>query len=279
MSNLINGFCLLTVQADAFTVTPDLLTTAPNGILALEGNDRVTGSSGDDAINGNQGNDTLQGESGADRIWGGQDLDFLAGGEGNDTINGNKGSDIVLGGDGDDLLRGGQESDALTGEAGDDSLFGDKGSDLLAGGTGQDLFVLSVPDEVTETELDGILDFNASEMDQIGLPPNLTEADLLLQPVSLAVDQALLDNVINLAETQGFIVTPELISLITPEFIRQTILENTGIDIDPDGDNVLAGTSITVASTNQTIAQAINVTPTDLSGAFVTLSEEQFAFG
>jgi hypothetical protein len=43
MSNLINGFCLLTAQADVFTVTLDLLTTAPNGILALEGNDLVTG--------------------------------------------------------------------------------------------------------------------------------------------------------------------------------------------------------------------------------------------
>ncbi|MGB3401918.1 MAG: calcium-binding protein [Microcoleaceae cyanobacterium] len=277
MSNLINGFCLLTAQSDTFTITPDLLTTAPNGILALEGDDLVTGSSGDDTINGNQGNDTLQGASGADRIWGGQDLDFLSGDGGNDTINGNKGNDIILGGDGSDLLRGGQETDALTGESGDDSLFGDKGSDFLAGGLGQDLFVVSIPDDTTE--FDAILDFNITEGDRVGLPPNLTESDLLLQPVNLPVDQALLNNVISLAATQGLNITPELVSLVTPEVIRQIIIDNTGVDIDPDGDNILTGTSITVASTNQTIAQIVNVVPTDLSAAFITLSEEQLSIG
>ncbi len=277
MSNLLNGFCLLTDENDTFTITPDNLTTAPNGILALAGNDLVTGSSGDDTINGNQGNDTLQGESGADRMWGGQDLDFLSGNGGNDTINGNKGNDILFGGDGDDLLRGGQDTDALTGEAGDDTLFGDRGFDFLAGGAGQDLFVLSAGDEVTE--FDAILDFNTSEMDKIGLPPNLTGSDLLLQPVSLPIDRALLDNAISLAETQGLNITPELANLITPAVIRQIILDNTGVDVDPDGDNILTGTSITVASTNQTIAQVINVAPTEISGAFLTLSEEQLAIG
>lgn len=277
MSNLVNGFCLLTAESDRFTITPDLLTTAPNGILALEGDDLVTGSSGEDTINGNQGNDTLQGESGADRMWGGQDLDFLSGGEGNDIINGNKGNDIVFGGDGDDVLRGGQDTDALTGEAGDDTLFGDKGSDVLAGGAGQDLFVVSIPDDATE--FDGILDFNTTEADQIGLPPNLTETDLLLQPVNLPIDQALLDNVISIAETQGLSITPELIGLITPEVIRQIVIENTGVDIDPDGDNILTGTSVTVASTNQTLAQIVNVVPSDLSGVFITLSEAQLSIG
>jgi Ca2+-binding RTX toxin-like protein len=277
MSNLVNGFCLLTGQSDTFTITPDLLTTAPNGILALEGDDLVTGSSGDDTINGNQGNDTLQGASGADRIWGGQDLDYLSGDGGNDTLNGNKGNDIILGGEGQDLLRGGQETDALTGGNGDDSLFGDKGSDFLAGGLGQDLFVVSIADDAAE--FDAILDFNATEADQVGLPPNLTESDLLLQAVNLPLNQALLENVISLAATQGVNITPELVSLITPEVIRQIVIDNTGVDIDPDGDNILTGTSVTVASTNQTIAQIVNVMPSDLSGAFITLSEEQLSIG
>ncbi|MGB3534419.1 MAG: hypothetical protein WBA13_13000 [Microcoleaceae cyanobacterium] len=277
MSNLFNGFCLLTTQNDTFTITSDLLTTAPNGILALEGDDLVVGSSGNDTINGNQGNDTLQGESGADRMFGGQDLDFLSGGAGIDTINGNKGNDILFGGDGDDVLRGGQGIDGLTGEAGNDSLFGDKGSDFLAGGAGEDLFVLSVADE--STEFDAILDFNVSEIDQLGLPPNLTEADLLLQPVSLPIDQALLTDVLSLAETQGLTITPVLAGLVTPAVIRQIVRENTGVDIDPDGDNILTGTSITVASTNQTIAQVINAVPTEISGSFITLSEEQLSIG
>ena len=277
MSNFVDGFCLLTDENETFTITPDLLTTAPNGILALAGDDAVTGSSGNDRINGNSGNDTLEGNSGADRLWGGQDLDFLFGGSGDDILNGNKGNDVIAGGEGNDILRGGQETDAITGEAGDDTIFGDRGSDVVVGGSGRDLMVISLPDDTSE--IDAILDFQTAEADQIGLPPELTEADLLLQPFSLSVDQALLDELVELAEAQGIVIPTELIGFVTPEFIRQTMIDIVGVDIDPDGDNMLTGTSVTVAETNQTIAQVVNVMPTDLAGAFVTLSAEQLAIG
>ncbi|MCT7961843.1 hypothetical protein NG791_14295 [Laspinema sp. D1] len=140
------------------------------GLRALEGDDRILGSSGSDIANGNQGNDTLVGGEGNDYFRGGRENDVIDGGTGNDVLNGNLGDDTVQGGAGDDLLRGGQGNDMLYGDAGRDVLIGDMGSDFLSGGADADDFILrgDVSGQNAATA-DRILDFNAAQGDLIKL--------------------------------------------------------------------------------------------------------------
>jgi subtilisin family serine protease len=133
-SNIFNAYFLLTYDDDDFVMTPGLLADAPQGLLALEGNDVVEGSSESDIMNGNQGDDFLVGNGGNDTIWGGKDKDDIYGDDGNDNLNGNMGDDFVSGGAGDDIVRGGKDNDTLMGGNGNDQLFGDIGRDRLNGG-------------------------------------------------------------------------------------------------------------------------------------------------
>ncbi len=107
------------------------LTGGPNGVqvLALGGDDTVTGSAFNDDLNGGPGNDTIKGEDGND---------IVSGDEGNDTLEGGNGDDTVDGGTGNDSLKGDAGNDTLRGSDGDDSLYGGPGDDVLNGGNGED---------------------------------------------------------------------------------------------------------------------------------------------
>ncbi|MFB2978225.1 S8 family serine peptidase [Microseira sp. BLCC-F43] len=154
-SNVFNGFFHLSSDHDSFEIAPGVLADSPLGLLALDGNDTVEGSSESDIINGNQGDDFLGGNGGNDTIWGGKNNDDIFGDAGNDNLNGNIGDDFVAGGSGDDTVRGGKDNDDLLGGSGNDQVFGDIGSDrlhgygtsgieydTLTGGTDSDTFVL-----------------------------------------------------------------------------------------------------------------------------------------
>ena len=65
----------------------------PNGILALDGNDKVLGRGGSDKACGGGGADVLKGQDGGDR---------LLGQAGNDSLDGGPGSDTCIGGPGTD---------------------------------------------------------------------------------------------------------------------------------------------------------------------------------
>ncbi len=154
------------------------------GLRALDGNDRILGSSDDELMNGNQGRDSLAGGGGDDFLRGGKGDDDIFGEEGADILNGNFDNDIVDGGLGDDIVRGGQGDDFLRGRTGNDILIGDYGKDDLQGDAGADLFVMR-----TETALgaegnfrpeitDWILDFSNADGDAIGLTNGLDEDDL-----------------------------------------------------------------------------------------------------
>ncbi|MGF1491200.1 MAG: hypothetical protein ACFBSC_01855 [Microcoleaceae cyanobacterium] len=77
MGPTAEGFYLLSGNPDTFEITPGLLDGLPNGLLALDGDDTVTGSAEADTINGNLGNDLLILGAGNDRVWGGKNNDVI----------------------------------------------------------------------------------------------------------------------------------------------------------------------------------------------------------
>ncbi|GET38821.1 calcium-binding protein [Microseira wollei] len=268
-----DGYYGLTPGNDSFQITPGLLTRLPIGLLGLTGNDRITGSSDAEIINGNQGDDFIFGRGGDDIIYGGKDQDQLWGDEGNDTLNGNLGDDSIYGGAGNDLIRGGKGTDILRGDAGDDTLIGDFGADVLTGGSGSDLFVLR-PDTVLAepTSADLILDFDKSS-DRIGISNGLTAANLVLRQENIPINQALNDpRLVNNPEIQNLInnglVAPRTLS---PELIRQVFQSFTGIDIDPNRDGIIVGTSIELQN-GTGLGFALNVVPADLQNLMVPVS-------
>ncbi|MBE9164995.1 calcium-binding protein [Tychonema sp. LEGE 06208] len=153
-------------------------------ILALSGNDNITGTSGIDNINGMQGADTIDGGAGNDSLTGGKGSDEIDGGAGDDQIFGNNDNDTLTGGEGNDNIRGGKENDVLSGGNGDDILSGDRGQDILTGGGGSDTFILGGGQAAAArlADADVIVDFNG---DRIGLTEGNTFASLTFEAVSL----------------------------------------------------------------------------------------------
>ncbi|MCO5203381.1 MAG: hypothetical protein M9925_16995, partial [Chloroflexi bacterium] len=72
------------------TSGPDVLTLGNQGqlVLALGGDDIVSGGNGKDCIDGGDGNDLLKGDNGKDVILGGNGDDVLVGGNGKDVLDG-----------------------------------------------------------------------------------------------------------------------------------------------------------------------------------------------
>jgi hypothetical protein len=154
-------------------------------VVALAGNDDLTGWSEPDDLRGFQGEDTLDGQGGRDTLFGGGGPDILLGRAGDDSLFGQDGDDVLGGGPGGDVLDGGAGSrdranyagagtavrasladpsqntndpfgdeyvsiEGLIGSAFNDALFGDGGHNLLRGGEGEDF--LHGGDGVDEAE-------------------------------------------------------------------------------------------------------------------------------
>lgn len=174
------GYYALTPGSDNFTITPDLLINSHRGLAALDGNDRVFGSTIADLISGNQGDD------------------YLFGNDGNDLINGGRNNDSIDGGAADDILVGG---------TGQDVIWGNWGGDSLYGGEDSDLFVVQL--DIVTTDVysgDFIVDFNPAE-DMIGLRGGFTEASVQLQWVQWGT--LVKDPSTNLVLASVYAVTPE----------------------------------------------------------------------
>lgn len=165
---------LLDDFSDSFTLTPGFLAPYPNGLFALAGNDQVSGAADSERIYGNLGNDRLIANEGNDSLFGGEEDDFLSG---------NQGIDFLVGETGNDTLQGGRGPDLLLGGDGEDTLSGDFDQDTLIGGNDIDVFVLRADTAVANlAEADIIADFDIF-LDYIGLTGNLSEEDLILEPV------------------------------------------------------------------------------------------------
>jgi serralysin len=239
---------------DNVELTSGLLTNYPFGMRSLDGNDAVVGSVDGELIFGNLGQDTLLGSGGNDSLLGGRDNDIIRGQEEDDLLSGNIGNDIVEGGGGNDSLFGGQNNDALAGGDGNDTLSGDFGVDVLIGGTGQDLFVLRSDNTSSLAEFsvgggnaDVLIDLNPLE-DRIALTGGLTEANLITLELN----------------NQPVPTSPELQALIDAGLLSLP-------SIDPDGNGLVNGTLIGINGTGQFLGVALNVTPLDLQGKFISI--------
>ncbi|HIK13105.1 MAG TPA: calcium-binding protein [Oscillatoriaceae cyanobacterium M33_DOE_052] len=270
-----DGFYDFTAGDDTLTIetAPErgTIASAPQGVRALEGDDNIFGSTAADNINGNQGGDSLYGAFGDDYLRGGRDSDLVNGEDGSDILNGNKGEDFVIGGAGNDTVRGGQDADLLLGGEGNDLLIGDLGFDGLTGNAGADWFVLR-SDAIDSIGGDALLDFRAAEGDKIILTGGLTEADLTFQEKNLSIS-----DLINIFPLPGDLEIPP--EFLTPQVFRMAAQQLLGVDIDPDGNNVITGTSIVVASTGAELGFAVNVTAADMTGNFQAAPPDLLSLG
>ncbi|MEG4491065.1 S8 family serine peptidase [Microcoleus sp. D3_18_C4] len=231
---------LLDDSPNSFALTPGFLTPYPNGFFALGGNDFIVGSSDAEIISGDNGND---------RILGGGNSDTLLGGADNDLLNGGAGADFLFGDAGSDTLQGGKGGDALNGGDGSDVLVGDGGKDTLTGGLGPDTFVLRSDSAVSDpAAADVITDFN-SFVDAIGLTDNLTEADLILEEISIA--PGISNTLIKIRQSNAIL---GLVANASPQDLADTFISATtvlGNQLDQARDlGVLGGT--------QTIADSLS---------------------
>ncbi|MEG4517129.1 MULTISPECIES: S8 family serine peptidase [unclassified Microcoleus] len=231
---------LLDDSPNSFALTQGFLTPYPNGLFALGGNDFIIGWSDADRISGDNGND---------RILGGSNSDTLFGGADNDVLNGGVNSDILFGDAGSDTLQGGKGDDALNGDSGSDVLVGDGGKDTLTGGLGPDTFVLRTDSAVSDpAAADVITDFN-SFVDSIGLTDNLTEADLILEEISIA--PGISNTLIKISQSNAIL---GLVANASPQDLADTFISATtvlGNQLDQARDlGVLGGT--------QTIADSVS---------------------
>lgn len=267
-----DGYFYLTSGPDNFKLSPGLLAGLPIGLLALDGNDTVLGSSDAETINGNQGEDSIQGGGGDDLLLGGKGRDVVSGDEGNDLLNGNIGEDYVFGGAGNDTVRGGKDADILNGGDGNDVLIGDFGADLLTGGAGGDLFILRTDTVLADpNNADFILDFGVG--DRIGVTGGLAEANLVIKQQDLPLSQALGDSrILNSPELKllvdlGLININDLISEISKAF-----QDLTGVDIDPNRDGIISGTAVEL-SNGTPLGFVVNVAPGDVTGRIIPVAD------
>ncbi|PSB05656.1 peptidase S8 [filamentous cyanobacterium Phorm 46] len=238
---------LLDNNPNSLTLTPGFLTPYPNGLFALGGNDFIVGSSDADRLNGDSGNDRLLGGSNSDTLFGGVGNDLLNGGTGNDFLFGNSGSDTLQGGRGDDALYGGR---------GNDVLVGDGGTDTLTGGLGSDTFVLRSDTAVSDpAAADIITDFN-SFVDAIGLTDNLTEADLILEEISIA--PGISNTLIKISQSNAIL---GLVANASPQNLSGTFISASSVL----GNQLSQARDLGVLSGTQTIADSVsNARPDDL---------------
>ncbi|MGK7921564.1 MAG: calcium-binding protein [Trichodesmium sp.] len=229
----------------------------PGGVLALNGNDTINGSSVNDSISGGKGEDDLFGN------------------DGNDSLSGNKDTDFLDGGLGDDVLRGGKGTDLLVGGDGNDTLIGDAGVGIYQGGLGSDVYVFRTDLAGIEEDLGGVIsilpgipnsvelpnavitDFNSAE-DIIGLTGGLTKADLIFEDFNSFDEFGINANL--------------LLPFLSDEL---ELLAKTGIsvqDLDPNNDGILEGTAMRIAGTNQLLGYVLNTEFSEVAA----LPESQF---
>ncbi|MEG4815227.1 S8 family serine peptidase [Microcoleus sp. K5-D4] len=231
---------LLDDSPNSFALTPGFLTPYPNGFFALGGNDFIIGSSDADRISGDNGND---------RILGGSNSDTLLGGADNDVLNGGVSSDILFGDAGSDTLQGGKGDDALNGDFGSDVLVGDGGKDMLTGGLSPDTFVLRSDSAVTDpAAADVITDFN-SFVDSIGLTDNLTEADLILEEISIA--PGISNTLIKIRQSNAIL---GLVANASPQDLADTFISATTVL----GNQLSEARDLGILGDTQTIADSVS---------------------
>ncbi|MGF1493935.1 MAG: hypothetical protein ACFBSC_16075 [Microcoleaceae cyanobacterium] len=67
--------------------------------------------------------------------------------------------------------------------------------------------------------------------------------------------------------------------LLNPEVLRQAGIDFFGVDVDPNGDGVIEATEAFSKTTGLQVAVVWNVTPDELAGQFISLSDADLAVG
>ena len=208
-------------------------TTNLHGVLGVFSAESLTSHTdfrggGNDFIIGRSGDDLVLAGAGNDQVWLGGGNDVLLSGLGNDVADGGAGSDLMAGGAGNDRLWGGDGSDVLAGNAGDDTLNGNAGHDALIDGLGSDTLSGGPGDDWFFATRAQLLGGSGTDIDQFNGGAGFDTLALLLDPTTLAVEQAA---VANFVPGQSF--TFSSLNLTTTGIDRIVLTTQFGFDDVP----------------------------------------------
>ncbi|MFB2880140.1 calcium-binding protein [Floridanema aerugineum] len=295
----IPPFFVLTDNADNFPIEAGLLDTLPGGLLALAGNDTITGSDLADIVQGNQGDDRLILGKGDDTIFGGAGNDTIAGEQGKDFISGDVGNDIIYGGslnnqvpdladtiyggegndsifgqEGNDFLNGNQGNDYLTGGAGNDSIRGGKGADILFGQQGSDTLIGDLGQDALSG---GVAETGTTDVDVFVLQGNNTVNDLFQADIILDFSPGDKIGITNLQGGVSALVLQQFPSVSVAEFVSRLSPElraaqQSGLinfnDVASGG--VIQGTAIALTNNGPFLGIVLNQGVVQVNAALIT---------
>ncbi|MCC3424564.1 MAG: DUF11 domain-containing protein [Microcoleus sp. PH2017_01_SCD_O_A] len=178
------------------------------------------------------------------QVLGTPENDNLVGIDAADSIAGFAGDDTLAGLGGDDIIYGNKGNDILTGNSGNDNIFGGRGNDLILGGADNDRLKGNEGDDTLSGDLGRDILIGGPGSDTFVLPKNAAVTGDILP-------DAILD----------FQLGADKIGL-TEGLTQANLLLNFE----------LGNTVIKIAGSNQTLGVVVGVTPTQLSGSFVSIN-------
>ena len=178
------------------------------------------------------------------QVLGTPENDNLVGIDAADSMAGFAGDDTLAGLGGDDIIYGNKGQDILTGDSGNDNIFGGQGNDIILGGTDNDRLKGNEGDDTLSGDLGRDILIGGPGSDTFVLPRNAAvTADFL--------PDAILD----------FQLGADKIGL-TEGVTESNLLLNFA-----EGNTV-----IKIAGSNQILGLVVGVSPSQLSGSFVTIN-------
>ena len=178
------------------------------------------------------------------QVLGTPENDNLVGTDAADSIVGFAGDDTLSGLGGDDIIYGGRGNDIITGNSGNDNIFGGQGNDLILGGAGNDRLKGNEGDDTLSGDLGRDILIGGPGSDTFVLPKNAAVTGDFLP-------DAILD----------FQLGADKIGL-TEGLTQANLLLNF-----EEGNTV-----IKIAGSTQTLGVVVGVTPSQLSGSFVSIN-------
>jgi Ca2+-binding RTX toxin-like protein len=126
------------VRADSMPATACAGIAIQNVIVAMTGNDQISGTDGNDLIVGRGGNDTVNGNGGNDCVTTGTGNDRITTTGGDDWIDAGGGNNVVSAGGGANAVATGSGNDQITTGDGDDTVDAGYGNNTVTTGGGDD---------------------------------------------------------------------------------------------------------------------------------------------
>ncbi|MEG5079726.1 hypothetical protein QUB53_03565 [Microcoleus sp. AT8-B4] len=178
------------------------------------------------------------------QVLGTPENDNLVGIDAADSMAGFAGDDTLAGLGGDDIIYGNKGNDILTGDSGNDNIFGGQGNDIILGGTDNDRLKGNEGDDTLSGDLGRDILIGGPGSDTFVLPTNAAVTGDFLP-------DAILD----------FQLGADKIGL-TEGLTEANLLLNF-----EEGNTI-----IKIASSNQILGLVVGVSPSQLSGSFVSIN-------